>query len=1003
LLPDVGGAELPVALSQDPDIARFQLFDSVTALVKHAAQLQPLMVVLDDLQVADTASLLLLQFVAGVVGDERILLVATYRDTDPALRDPLAETVADLMRSRAVSRVSLRGIAEADAPRFIEAATGVEPPAALAQAVHHETEGNPLFLMEVSRVLLDEGKLGADAGEAARVPVPRSVRDVIERRVRPFSDESLHVLRLASVLGREFGIDALAALTALPESAVLELLQRPMEEQILVELPDNRTRMRFGHVIIRECLYEGIPRAQRREFHRKALATLETSYGGHSQPHLSELAHHAYEGAIAGDEDKVIAYAQRAGDQALSLLAYEEAARLYRLALDSIDQSPNGDPTRRCEILLGLGDALTRAGDEAAAKSIFLLAAACARAIDRNDHLARAALGYAARHAWGRAAGDKQLIPLLESGVDAVGEHDSVLRARLLARLAGALRDRLQREPRETYAQEAVAVARRLNDPSALAYALDGFFGATWRPDNPLSERMAVADEIVRIGEAAGDPEIELWGHVDRTVTFIELGDLRSAGDEVRAVQGTGGELRQPELRWLGAGMAAVLALVRGQFDDAEALVETALESGQRSRPGDALPTYAGQMFQLRREQGRLDEIEDLVERAAQEYEWYPFFRCARAIIDVECGRQLRARAELDALGADAFARLPFDNYWVTNMSLLGEVAHLLGDVDAAAAIYEQLVPYSSRNAYAPPEGCTGSVSRVLGLLARTLARPDDAARHFEDALTQNERMGARPWVARTQYAFGSMLGDSDDAAQRARGNALLRDAMRTCNELNMPALREKVAAELAPASATAPAKAQEAPAKTNRFALEGEYWAITFADETVRLRDSKGMRILSVLLASPGRPQPSLDLERIGESGDAATVRAVASSDAGDVLDDEARRQYRARIADLRLSIDDAASNGQSDRAGALQEELDFITHELSRGMGLGGRSRRAGSAAERARINVTRAVKTAMQRIADGSPALAAHLEATVRTGSACVYVPDPRAPIEWSVSPS
>ncbi|MGH7685409.1 MAG: hypothetical protein ACREN2_01110 [Candidatus Dormibacteria bacterium] len=164
-----------------------------------------------------------------------------------------------------------------------------------------------------------------------------------------------------------------------------------------------------------------------------------------------------------------------------------------------------------------------------------------------------------------------------------------------------------------------------------------------------------------------------------------------------------------------------------------------------------------------------------------------------------------------------------------------------------------------------------------------------------------------------------------------------------------------------------------------------------------MRLRDSKGMRILAQLMSSPGRPHPALDLERIGEAGDEPTARAIAASDAGEMLDEEARRAYRARIAELRAAIDDARGEGAADRAGALQEELDFI----SRGLGLGGRARRAGSAAERARINVTRAVKAAMQRFSDADPELAAHLGTTVRTGTVCVYAPDPLSTIEWRVT--
>lgn len=211
-----------------------------------------------------------------------------------------------------------------------------------------------------------------------------------------------------------------------------------------------------------------------------------------------------------------------------------------------------------------------------------------------------------------------------------------------------------------------------------------------------------------------------------------------------------------------------------------------------------------------------------------------------------------------------------------------------------------------------------------------------------------------------------------------------------------MPVLRDRVAAALA----SAPTAARTTPtAEVNRITLEGDYWALTYGQQTVRLHDSKGLRILAQLLREPDRPHPSIDLERLGEAGDAATARAIAASDAGELLDDEARRTYRARITELRTAIDDAELSTTPVNVDALRDELEFITRELSRAVGIGGRARRAGSASERARLNVSRAVKTALQRVADVHPALAAHLSATVRTGTVCVYAPDPRSPIVWT----
>lgn len=449
---------------------------------------------------------------------------------------------------------------------------------------------------------------------------------------------------------------------------------------------------------------------------------MELWYQSELDLHLSELARHAYEGAGDGHWEQSITYARRAGDKALSQLAYEEAVRLHRLALDSLEQSRQGHPELRCELLLALGEGQARSGEETGAKTSFLDAATLARGFGLKDQLATAALVYSGRLVWGRAGGDAQLVPLLEAGVAAVGNADSPLRARLLARLAGALRDSREREPRESFAHAAVDIARRLDDSAALAYALYGLFGATFRPDNQ-DERASLGGEIVRLGEVSGDREVQVWGHNNRLSIFFEMGELQSVHDEIAVVDRVADELGEPVLRWLATVTGTVLAFTEGRLDDAERLAEAARNAGPRSRSNDALAGYAGQMFQLRREQGRLLDVEGLVERAARDLSWYPMFRCAMVAVHLDLGRERQARSAFEALASGDFEALHFDNCWIFNMSLLGELAHALDDQAAAAVLYQRLQPYAGRNAFAWSEGCVGSTSRSARA-AGDIARP---------------------------------------------------------------------------------------------------------------------------------------------------------------------------------------------------------------------------------------------------------------------------------------
>ena len=999
----VGNANRPVI--QEPDAARFNLFDSVATFLKNVAVSRPVMLVLDDLQVADTPSLLLLRFVARALGDDRILLVGTYRDTEITDEHPLSQTLTQVTREPIIRRLSLRGLTEEEVASFIAATAGFAPLTHLARTVHRETEGNPLFVQEVVRVLVEEGRLKKGAVEPVpTLHIPRTVREVIGRRLKPLAPDSLAVLSVASVFGREFNLRALSRLTERPWDEVMELLEEPLATGVVTDVPGAKNVLRFSHVLIRETLHDHIGRAGRLRLHYRAGTVLEELYREDVEPHLAELAHHFFEGMAGDNVEKAVDYARRAGDNAVSLLAYEEAVRLYQMALDAGARRVVTDRAQRCQVLLALGDAQARAGDEAGSTQTFFEAAELSKALKHPEYLARAALGYGGRLVWVRAGGDRRLIPLLQDAIDALGHSDNTLRARLMARMAGALRSEPSAELRESLATQAVELARGLDDPATLAYTLDGLSAALWKPDIP-HERLAIANELIEVGTIAGDRERVISGRQFRVWVFLEIGDMASAYRELEETERIAVELRQPAQGWLPASIRVSLALLEGQYGSAEDLMSLSHYQRARTNRSDAVMAYALHAFQVAREQARLDDVQTLLAESAREFVWYPHLRCALTVLHCELGHVRAARTAFDELAADDFAVLPFDNKWLFAMSLLSEAACLLGDSHRAQVLYESLLPYWDRNAGAAGDGSMGSVSRPLGLLATTLGRLGDATRHFEQALEQNERLGARPFVAHTQHELGVLLANRGSYGDSDRAGELLSAALATSIELGMSALHRKVTAALEQSSAVTaggePALSDRASTDAGTFRLEGEYWTIVYGDGVVRLKDSKGMRVLARLLAEPGRPHASLDLERLGTPGDDALAHAAASGDAGELIDEEARRAYRSRLAELRRAIDEVDAVAGAEQVGAMQEEMDFITRELSRALGLGGRSRHAGSTAERARLNVTRAVKSALRRIEAADATLAAHLEATVRTGTVCVYMPDPRAPLEWRVS--
>jgi DNA-binding SARP family transcriptional activator/tetratricopeptide (TPR) repeat protein len=787
--------DLPAPRTLDPDSARFRLFDSVTGFVRNAAREQTLVLVLDDLHAADEPSLLLLRFLAGELAEIPVVVVGTYREHEAAEDEPVSASLSELHRLQS-QQLRLGGLSEADVASFIELSTTVAPSERLVDALYTETEGNPLFVGEVVRLLASEGRLAETPEVGWHLPIPPGVHEAIASRLRRLSKECRRLLTLASVLGREFGLEALEQASQSPEEELLELLDEAFAARVLAEAPGTVGRMRFSHARVRDALYNDLSTARRAQLHFRIGNALEELYGADTEPHLAELAHHFFLAGPGGDVEKAVGYTRRAGDRAVALLAYEEAVRQYGLALRAFDRRESKDDREKCELHLALGDALAKAGSTPEAKESFLAAAKLARGAGLPEHLADAALGYGGRLVWTRTWGDRHLVPLLEEALAVLPQRDSKLRAQLLGRLAGGpLRDTIAPGPRVAMADEAVEMARRLGDPATLAYAIEGRCEAYWGPD-ALEERLALADELIQVGESSGDAERAYAGHDCRFFALLEGGDLSAAAREHEAASQLAYELRMPARLWITATRNANLALFEGRFTEAERAIHEALELGRLAQSANAELAFDLQLYALRRELGRLDELVETVERAVHDYPGYPVLRFVRIDILVELGREEDARAALDACAADEF-RLDLDDQWLFGMSLLPEACRYLGDVKYASALYELLRPYGRHNAVAVPELCRGSVSRGLGILAGVMSNPEQAAEHFEDALEMNSTMGTRPWVAHTEHDYARMLLAASERADTARAAELLAAAHATCEDLGMTALGAKVAALL--------------------------------------------------------------------------------------------------------------------------------------------------------------------------------------------------------------
>jgi DNA-binding SARP family transcriptional activator len=773
--------DLPAPPALESDAARFRLFDAVAELLRNASESRPIVLVIDDLHAADAPSLLLLRFLARQLAAGRILVLGAFRDVDPTPGQPLTEMLAEVAREPGTRRIGLTGLSEDEVAEYVELTASEIGSPELVAALHEDTEGNPLFVGEIVRLLAVEGIAPQAAGEA-RIAIPQSVRDVISRRLAHLDDECNRVLVLASVTGREFELDGLAHMAGVSEDELLETLDEAMVARVVADVPGAPGRLRFTHVLIRDTLYEELTTARRVRLHRLAVQALEALYGDEPGPHLAELAHHSIAGS---DFDRGFRYARRAGERALALLAYEEAERLCESAVDALDLAREPDDVARCGLFLTLGEAQIRSGDVAAARRTFLAAARIARELGLARELAAAAAGYGGRFMWARAAGDERLMPLLEEGLAAIGDQDVVLRSRLLARLAGALRDEHSRERRDRLSREAIEVARASGNPDALVYALDGRCAAISAPDT-VDECLALAAELREVAEQIGDTE-RMANALDHARTAQFLSGQFAAAEEVLELEfQIAQDLRQPSQVWQVRSSRSALALAAGRLAEAEELIRLAFEVGEHAQPAVAIPVYRLHRQALWDFKGNVEEVAPEVRAVAVEYPTRPAFRCALACVEARVGRTGEAQRIVDQLRPDGFSALPFDQEWLFGVSHLAEACALLGDSDAARALTPQLEPWADFAAADHPEGIRGSVARYLGLLATTTQDFNAAERHFDKALEMNRRMGALPWLAHTQHDYASLLLTRDAPEDRERAGELLTEAIAVYEQLDM-------------------------------------------------------------------------------------------------------------------------------------------------------------------------------------------------------------------------
>ncbi len=945
LLPETAGTTAGNDLQ--PDHAKFALLESVRRFLQEAAAEGPLLVVLEDLHAADVDSLILLQHVARHSETMPIMFVGTYRELEARMRDSMEPLWLTARNARVLQpqRLDEERIAE-----FLQAQAGEAATDDKVSALFEATSGNPLFLTELVGLM----------GRTSDVTLPQTVQQVIEQQLELLPQATVQLMTKAAVLGRGCRVATLASLTGVSVQDAEATLEPGVTAGTMYASQPGW--FRFSHALHREVLYNSLPQTERQDLHVAAAAVVRRAIDDGDEDCWTAYANHLDRSGPDNRPQAVAAW-RNASRRAKARLAFDDAAESLKSALRTFGDGPRFDPAERCALLSEVAEAMYLAGDVAGGRERCREAFAIAQTLEDPGLMAVTAI------AWGNAfvvaSVDADMIAALRACLEVLDEDDVRNRSKIQARLAAALQPAENPDEPMQMAREALALARTVDDPQNLYVVLKSAIGALM-DFAPPDERLALNREFESLAREFDFISGQFRSHLRMTIDAAELGDRSLVIKSIDSCQQIADRIGLPHYLWRAAAARAMQAIIEGRFATAATLIDEAQAHADLCGDLEARVTLPLQRFMLlvewdSPETTPLADIRTQLEDAYQggmagtRFFVEPF---VAAFTEDASGSGAAALVSNEMIVERTFTG--GDRFSLAN---LGELAAAAGRMDLALRAYERILPSADTCLTTGLMGSCwcGPVALSMGVIAIADQRPDDARKHLEQALIVAEGMNARPFIARIWRLLGELIGSD---AYRERADKMFR-------ELGLRANRR------APVS-------NEPVARSSDFELrrDGEVWQVSYAGQQATMKNSKGLEMLARLVAAPDTELHVLDLS--------GAIPEVATGDAGPELDDQARAAYQTRLADLAEELEEAQSLGDIGRADELRGELEFLQQELSRAFGLGGRQRRAGSAAERARVNVRRRIKDAIQRISDSHPDAGRYLDNSIKTGTYCRYSP-------------
>ena len=766
----------------DSSPARFRTFDAIRKFFHQAMQQVPIILILDNLHWADTPSLSLLEYLSQELLSSRLLIVGTYRDAEASRKTPLHRTLGGLRRDSDIERIHLAGLSQTAIGEVATRLCDVCLSPSTLKLIYQQTDGNPLFAIELITVLLDESAGSEIAAMPARIPA--GVHETIGRRLIRLSDRCNELLCVAAVHGRQFTAREIAVAMDEDVQQLLTDLDPAVRAGIIHSNLDVTGGFQFTHALIRETIYEDLPTADRMRLHGRAGDALVSVHSAHPEPTLTRVAHHYYQAASLGYADKAVVYALRAAEIAVRVYAYEDALLHYDRAIETLESGGLIHDERLARAYVLKGSALLQLGQVQESIDVLL------EAVNRTRVLGSAGLlvdvlmllAFSSRH-----LEQQHFVPLLERALALLPEVDSAPRAKALATLAFAQRTLADKSRIQSLADEAVDMASRSCDPRARCACYQLAIMALRGNPESLGRRLVLGHEYIAVARSMASADLLAEAYHWQALNYFESGQLA----ELEALLEHYGALSTARFglhQYQVGAHHVTLALLRGEWGDLERRIEGLLEIGTRTRREDADGVYGAQMFALNRDLGVVHSLGPQIKEIAASANtrmWEP----GLMLICAEIGLLPPAREIFERLIAFDCRAIWRDDMYMTCLVFCAETCCVLADADGAKSLYQLLFPYRAQTANHPTAVCFGATDLYLGMLASTAHRPDLAREHFERALALNRKMRAGPSLARTLYRYGASLVAGQTDAEQHLGLQQLREAAQLARRLKMTRL----------------------------------------------------------------------------------------------------------------------------------------------------------------------------------------------------------------------